>query len=230
MRPVPISYVNNSGEAIPRFAIVELAGDCATIADSTGTQPIIKVRKPTGTGPYALDYGKGTGASGATSYGQLIIATPYVGWVKYSGTVPAAWSEVGPVSGQWYVTSAGTGFYYAGAVDSTNGWMLVLQKGGSGDDCPIVGFEITVPDCDNGVAQATVISRSCCAGSPDLGDTIQVCDTLGCMLIGSNAVLTGRKGFAQRQCGIACGTGTGTGTGDGAWAIISLCFADVTCV
>lgn len=134
---IPISYKNTSGEAIPAFACVQLSGD--SVQNGTTGARSVSVTKPSGTGPYAIDVGTGAGVSTDALYGQCVIPRSHTWWVKYNGsTAPAtAWrTEVGPVSGQWYVDETGTGYLYAGAFDSTKGIILVAEKNGTqGCDC-----------------------------------------------------------------------------------------------
>lgn len=129
---IPIGYKNDSGETIPPFAILELTGDCEYI--SATRSYVVKVRKPTGVGPYILDIGSGAASSGEGSYGLGVSCFSHTWWMKYNGSAPTtAWvTEVGAVAGQWYGDTSGTGFLYAGVFDGTNHWVLVMQRGGDG--------------------------------------------------------------------------------------------------
>ena len=234
---IPISYKNVSREAVPPFACVQLSGD--GVQNGTTGARSVSVNKPDGTGPYAIDVGTGADSSSDGQYCLCVIPISHTWWVKYNGgAAPAeAWvTEVGPVSGQWYMDTTGSGYLYAGAFDSTNGLILVMQKPSSGSGKPIVAFEITDPDCDQATALATVLAVTDGASSPSVGDEIQVCDVLGCFFNTTNTLLNGRKGFAQQMRGLSChrqSTGTGTGTGTGTvlnpWVVFSLCYPDVEC-
>lgn len=230
---VPISYKNTSREAIPSFACVQLSGD--SVQNGTTGARSVCVGKPDGTGPYAIDVGTGSSSSGDGQYSLCVVPMSHTWWVKYNGSsAPAeAWvTEVGPVSGQWYMDSTGSGYIYAGAFDSTNGIILVMQKpAGSGK--PIVAFEVTDPDCDHATAKATVLAVTDGATSPAVGDEIQVCDVLGCFFNTTNTLLNGRKGFAHQMRGLSCHlqteAGTGTGVIENPWVVFSLCYPDVEC-
>lgn len=231
---IPISYKNASLEPIPGFACVKLSTD--SVQNGTTKARSVSVKKPDGTGPYAIDVGTGAETSSDGLYSLCVVPISHTWWVKYNGsTAPAtAWvTEVGPVSGQWYMDTTGSGYLYAGAFDSTNSLILVMQKPGSGSGKPIVAFEITDPDCDHATALATVLAVTDGATDPALGDEIQVCDVLGCFFNTTNTLLNGRKGFAQQMRGLSChrqtGTGTGTSTIDNPWVVFSLCSSDQNC-
>lgn len=163
---IPISYKNTSGEAIPAFACVQLSGD--SVQNGTTGSRSVSVNKPDGTGPYAIDTGTGAGTSSDALYSQCVIPQSHTWWVKYNGSVaPAtAWvTEVGPVSGQWYMDTTGTGYLYAGAFDSTNGLILVVEAGsstsGGGGNCGCC-------DCSNCASpeNATVLECTSCVSAP----------------------------------------------------------------
>lgn len=248
---IPISFKNASREVIPAFAVVQFAGDSVQNTDNRG-RSVVAV-KPDGTGPYAIEIGTGVGdvvagvgtGTSDSAFGLCVIPKSHTWWVKYNGETPPAeaWvTEVGPVSGQWYMDTTGSGYLYAGAWDSTLGIILVMQKD-QGTGKPIVMFEITDPDCDAGTAMATVLMVTDGTTSPAVGDEIQVCDLAGCFFNSTNTLLNGRVGFAQQMTGMTCvrqgstgtGTATGTGTGTGTspitnpWTVFSLCYADVEC-
>ncbi len=231
---IPVPYLNTSEEAVPPFGVLMLTQHVDT---ASGTNIwSIKVKKPDSTdGVFGIDNGKGAAASGSSgSYGEMYIPVTHVTWVAFNGDEPATpWeSEVGPVADQWYMDSTGSGYWYAGAYAMSDGWLLVNQIVGSGGS-KIVGFEITTPDCVNGTALATVIALGDGMSSPEIGSEIQVCDTLGCMLLGNNTLLIGRRGWAMKTHGISCHHQSGFGTGSEPitkpWSIISLCYPDQSC-
>lgn len=232
--PDKISYLNSSGEAIPPFAVLQFESDVDF--NSTTKAQTVKAYKPDGTGPYAIDDGKGADAANEGRYGQCLVPLQHTFWAYYTGAAApgTAWTtEVGPVTGQWYMDATGAGYWYAGSFDPDNQRILVQQKA-AGAGGPIVHFAIATPDCDNSSALATVLARTHGTNSPAIGDTIQVCDIAGCFFGASNTLLNGRKGFAQQMTGVSCLPQSGTGTGTGSaitnpWVVFSLCSSDVSC-
>lgn len=196
---IPISYKNVSREAVPPFACVQLSGD--GVQNGTTGSRSVSVNKPDGTGPYAIDVGTGADSSSDGQYCLCVVPMSHTWWVKYNGgAAPAeAWvTEVGPVSGQWYMDTTGSGYLYAGAFDSTNGLILVMQKPGSGDGKPLVRYEITSPDCADGSATAVITAVTCGASSPSVGDEITLLDEDGWFSGETNATLNGRTGTAHK--------------------------------
>lgn len=204
---VPISYKNTSREAIPSFACVQLSGD--SVQNGTTGARSVCVGKPDGTGPYAIDVGTGSSSSGDGQYSLCVVPMSHTWWVKYNGSsAPAeAWvTEVGPVSGQWYMDSTGSGYIYAGAFDSTNGIILVMQKSSSGGGYPLVHFSILTVDCYTSTATAVVDNVPCSCTSVSIGDVIDLVDLYG--HFDGEAVLVGRGGWAIRMeesGGYGCG-------------------------
>ena len=134
-RPIAtIPYKNNIDERIPPYAVLQFSSD----AESTDKYISVKVTKPDGTGKhFAIDNGKGAMESSDDKYcyGECIKAFIGTFWAHYvSATPPAtAWdTEVGPVSGEWYVNDTGTGFVYAGVHDPDNQRIMVMQLAGGG--------------------------------------------------------------------------------------------------
>lgn len=189
---IPIPYLNTSNEPVPRFGVVQLAGPVDTATDTNVFA--VKVTKPTSTdGVYAIDTGAGALASGngAGSYGQCYIPVSHVTWVKFNGSAPATpWdSQVGPVANQWYMDSTGTGYWYAGAHASSDGWLLVNQIGGSGDK--IVRFTISSDKEDIDCTAGTAIATLSCSG-----ERVLLCDPYQDWLTGAVEFLTNRRGLA----------------------------------
>lgn len=129
MRPslVKIAYVNNSGAVIPPYGIFQLSGACLVTA--TGDYVFNAVVSGSGNGPYCIDDGGGAAVSGDASYGSCYRAMEGPVWVSYGCTgAPLPWQKVGPIIGQFYVSTLGDGFWYAGQYDSTNGRILVMAS------------------------------------------------------------------------------------------------------
>jgi len=103
--------------------------------------------------------------------------------------------------------------------------------GGGGGEYPIVLFQITEADCANRVATATVVGFSCNSSVAVLGDTIELCDTLGCFLIGPDQDQTNRYGYAHQMTVSGSLTCSGIYDGDTCpWTILGLCPLDFNCV
>ncbi len=81
---IPIPYKNASGLVIPPYAVVQFHDVCDVVA---GPPPVysVQVEQPTGSGPYAVDLGQGTVASGAGAYGQCVSPLDHMCWVYYTG-------------------------------------------------------------------------------------------------------------------------------------------------
>lgn len=133
-KPTPrIAYKNDSGEAIPPHAILQLTSDVEV--NSNGDISVL-VKKPDGGDHFALDEGGGAANDDdGGKYGQCIKALTGLFWAHYVDSSPPseAWvTEVGPVTGQWYVNSSSSGFVYAGSHEPTNERILVMQLAGGG--------------------------------------------------------------------------------------------------
>lgn len=210
MLPVPvilIAYKNNSGEDIPPNAIVQFEGPCEEAA--TGAVSIL-VNKPSGDGPYGIDTGSGAKTG---LYGQLMVPLSHTAWVLYDGvSAPATpWvTRVGPESGQWYVTTNGSGYIYAGLHDADEGRILVIQEA-AGGGAQIVRFTLETTDCDSYEGATGTVVEVMCGGTSgvSVGDTIALEDPLG-YLAGNPQLITGAQGMATKM-GDAC-----------SWEIISM--------
>lgn len=220
---IPIPYLNTSAEPVPRFGVLQLVLDVDTATNTNIWS--VKAQKPSDVGGvFAIDSGKGAAAAGsAASYGVCYIPMSHATWVAYSGTVPAAaWStQVGPKAGQWYMTTEGSGYWYAGAYNSGLGLILVVQIGGA-IGSKIIEFEITSAECsgsgtgsgtgsDACTARAIAIKTFCGGSIPD--GEFDLIDDEGCWLTGNPQMLVGLRGKAvsMQQDG-----------GDCYWSIITL--------
>ena len=195
--PIPISYLNNSGEAIPPFAALQLSGDNDVTATKTQS---VKVVKPTGLGPYMLDMGQGTGATGQSAYGQCCTPISHTWWAYYLGASapgPAWTTEIGPVSGAWDLQTGGSGFLYAGHLDVANQRILVMQKP-AGGGAQVVRFTVTTIDCDTGDITGTVTNIMCSGSETAIGDTVTLVDSLG-YLTGNPDLMIGHSGIGVKM-------------------------------
>lgn len=128
-----IAYKNDSGEAVPPYAVLQFKGDVEDI--NAGIS--VLVTKPDGDGEhFALDDGKGaTNDANGGKYGQCIIPLTGLFWVHYIAAEPPeeAWvTTVGPVEDEWYMDDTGDGFIYAGLYEPDNDRILVMQLAGDG--------------------------------------------------------------------------------------------------
>lgn len=199
--PDKISYLNSSGEAVPPFAVLQFESDVDF--NSTTKAQTVKAYKPDGTGPYAIDDGKGADAANEGRYGQCLVPLQHTFWAHYTGaSAPGtAWTtEVGPVSGQWYMDATGSGYWYAGSFDPDNQRILVQQKAASGGGFPLIHFILpSVVVCSNGESTATVDNVPCSCSSPAVGDTITVVDLYGEWSGETDDTLADRGGWAIKM-------------------------------
>ena len=187
-RPIAtIPYKNNIDERIPPYAVLQFSSD----AESTDKYISVKVTKPDGTGKhFAIDNGKGAMESSDDKYcyGECIKAFIGTFWAHYvSATPPAtAWdTEVGPVSGEWYVNDTGTGFVYAGVHDPDNQRIMVMQTASGGGVGGKIWFKVVsisdyyweVPGCE--YIRAEVTQKSCSANVA-IGDIVYIFDPFFC--------------------------------------------------
>jgi len=222
---IPIPYLNTSGEAVPRYGVLQLVLDVDTATNTTIWS--VKAAKPSSVdGVFAIDSGKGaTAAGGPGAYGIAYIPISHAMWVHFSGSAPStAWeTQVGPKEGEWYMTTEGSGYWYAGAYNSDAGLVLVMQIGGS-KGAKIIEFEITSAECSgSGTGSGTAPSDTCtamaiainayCGGSIPEGE-FEVVDDEGCWLTGNAQLLVGLKGKAVSM--------EPPGGGACYWSIISL--------
>lgn len=235
-RPIAtIPYKNNIDERIPPYAVLQFSSD----AESTDKYISVKVTKPDGTGKhFAIDNGKGAMESSDDKYcyGECIKAFIGTFWAHYvSATPPAtAWdTEVGPVSGEWYVNDTGTGFVYAGVHDPDNQRILVMQTASGGVDGKIWFNVISIsqyywvtPGCEYVRAVVTHVS---CGASISVGDIVYVFDPFFCwfnlpielmMRLSGTATLTKKGNFDYTICNVIAGDGH---SGECFWAVDSVC-------
>lgn len=137
--PIPkptfkISYKNGTDEEIPQHAVLQFTGD---IDENDLGDLSVVVMKPDGSGDhFALDEGGGaTNDDEGGRYAQCVKPFNGLFWAHYiSEYAPGtAWeAEVGPVADQWYMDATGSGFVYAGKIDTEKKRILVMQMSGGG--------------------------------------------------------------------------------------------------
>ena len=197
-----IPWVNASGETIPEHAVIQLRTD-AVDGMSQASKP------NSGAGLFFVS-GPADVASG--KWGESKLWTkPFM--VLVTETVSVG-DEVGPVSGSWEMSTAGSGFYVIH--QSVAGLATVAQVGG-GSGSSAIQFQIYEADCDNRMATARVTGIAGTLydsfeiyGETELaedGSTINskfvyVYDKIGSYLNESNTNLFGRQGHAIYMYGM----------------------------
>lgn len=83
-------------------------------------------------------------------------------------------------------------------------------------------------DCDAGSAIATV-EYVMSGATVSVGDTIVVCDPVGCNLVGSEYLLLGKRGWAAPLVGLSCTSPDPYQDDLPSFAIITLCPSDFSC-
>lgn len=122
-----VGFYNNSGEAIPPYAVMEVEE-----VEIVGGRSLVKVRKPTGSDNEAgyLLNGPVTVPIGKTGNGYTATEPA---WAYYdTGGTPSNGSEWGPEEDEWWLKSDQTGFRIVGGADATNERVLVRVIGGGG--------------------------------------------------------------------------------------------------
>ena len=150
-----IAYKNTSGVTIPPFGIFQLngPGTVVTLSDGSTSFQFNAVACGNGNGPYCIDDGQGT-VSGTT--GQCFRAVEGAAWVSYGCSGPPAdWAKVGPIIGQFYVSTYGDGFWYAGQYDATNKRILVMCS----------NWNVTATNCMASSSSNSATSNSGSGGS-----------------------------------------------------------------
>lgn len=118
----PIVFINDSGETVPAFAIMQIN---STEGVPLNQAQLVHVVKPTTDGKMYMFNGPLDVRDGKKGRGRL--TSPAVS--KCSGTL-AVGDSVGPSDGSWEVSSSGSGYKCVGADD--DGVVLVAIVGGSG--------------------------------------------------------------------------------------------------
>lgn len=91
-----------------------------------------------------------------------------------------------------------TGVGYS--LDPDYQWALIrIGGGGGGASSPLIEFQLSEVDCESHTAIGIVVGVTCGASSPRLGAEVELFDDAGCMLVGDNITLRGRRGFAQKM-------------------------------
>ena len=122
-----VGYKNTSGVAIPPFGAIQFKG--APTVTGTGDYVINAVLPGNGDGPYMIDDGKGTSASGPGTFGSCVRAYEGFAWASFdpAGVPPAPWKAIGPPRGKTFMNKTGTGYFYAGQYDEVNNKVLVTK-------------------------------------------------------------------------------------------------------
>jgi len=239
--PVKISYVNNSGYAIPPYGVVEFSGNMQTLANGELTIPIVR---PTGNGPYAIDDGKGANSTSTGKYGTAIIPYDNVAWVAWDGTDPGvAWQgTVGPIANSVFMGNKGSGYLYAGQKDTVNSRILVVQKPpapgvttirflviSSDPNTLTVLGEVKAWDAGYTLYDVPGDLNAAFGLGPPLG-VVEVCDPSGCYFDEPYDMLFGRMGWAKYTSSLTADScRTGYPPFPPKWEVFSLCCAKPLC-
>jgi len=196
-----LRWRNLSGESVPAYGVVRLT-DYDTgnaehqIAKPDGSEGLYYVNGPSAVANNAR------GASQTWDLPRLVLTD--------SGDTLAVGDQIGPVDGQWYMSSAGTGFRVF-AAPNVNYIAAVERIGGGAGNNNTIRFQIHEADCEGRSIVARVMSYR---GSvpeaytidgetelDELGATIAsrfvpAYDKVGCYLNESNVNLVGRYGYA----------------------------------
>ena len=218
---IKVSYQNNSGQAVPPYGVIQLAGSPVTNAN-TGIVSCQAVQPNGGTGPYLIDDGKGTGVSGPSSYGTGIIPLDGATWVLLDDmSPPPAWATIGPKPGKFGMSSTGTGYWYVGVYDATNQRILVIEQVGGGGS-PRIHFNIiSIVYGTTNVVTASIIDVTCQLTPPGIDSYghVTLYDTcwLSPPMSGYQDANIGRQGWADWM------SPYGTGYNACRWVISSMC-------
>lgn len=193
-----IRFRNDSGEEIPAWACMQAV--LGVIVDDD--TPVVPVIQPDGDGEIFYLNGRSKVAAGAYGYANV----QYPQWGLSSSTTFE--EEIGPVSGSWEMTNAGSGFRVVGPEIPDGGPVLVerVAAAAGGEECHFVITAFTCdPDCVTQFATATVETIACSGATVAVSDTITVYDVDSAWLWEG---VVGKKGSAHRQLIDAdCATG-----------------------
>lgn len=221
--PILLSYINMSGEDIPPYAPLQLAGTTET---SLG-YPVIQVIKPDGHGhAFAIDDGKGASASDDGAFGTCIIPFGCCVWLSYDLAAPAtAWqSTVGPVADSWFAGS-GNEWLYAGLTDLENERLLVTKMASSGG--ALVLFELSDVNGTDHFATGTPLLAGKGHGLP--AEPCFIVDNMCCWLTGNPRLLEGQLAWCEEvdeppeDPPFPCGTVVTPDGFTSRWSIVSMC-------
>jgi hypothetical protein len=186
-----VPWKNESGETIPAYGVVQLRTNYDT------TNKVSKATKPDST--EGLFYVNGMVSVEATKQGESFVWNrPRV--VLLDGN-PTVGDTVGPVEGQWYMSTDGTGFKVLRQAEEGRG--VVVQAGGSGGGGEIIWFIIDELVCDEyGVEPPYILvtvtdySGGCSKTPPgaEYGGQYRVYDS--CNDFGTAEDMIGTKGIA----------------------------------
>lgn len=131
-------FYNNSGEAIPPFAVMQVDN----WKDDANDRAYFRVKKPDGAGRQFIVNGPRQVASGGTGMGTR---SPGAHASYNDAATPAVDQEWGPVSGSWLLSSSGTGYVITGDLETIGGINVVRvsELAGSSAFTPLTHFELT---------------------------------------------------------------------------------------
>lgn len=119
----PLTFKNGSAETVPAFGIMQVDTVAGVPIDQAR---LVTIKKPDSTtGQYLVN---GPLAVRAGKQGRCRLNGPMT--MAYTGSAPALGDTVGPSSGSWLVSTAGSGYDVLGGAE--NGVVLCNNTGGGG--------------------------------------------------------------------------------------------------
>lgn len=203
--------LNGSSEQVPAHGIVEVTGGAFFDTGSGGVEYYLTVNKPSGEDDRTfVSHNHVTRSGYITRFSRTY---PQIALINTGEAAPASGDEWGPVSGQWYLASSGSGYVILHVLDETNGYALVTRKSGTAG-AEIIRFTIDSADCDvtPKTASVNVDAIICSGASVAIDDTVTVYDNAGCLLDEPEADLAGRVGFAVKLLDSEC-----------QWEVLQMC-------
>jgi hypothetical protein len=203
-----VRWINNSGESVPAHGVIQLRTDYAASLNQAS--------KPNGSA--GLFYVNGGAPVAAGLYGESKV------WgqarlVLIDGS-PTVGDEVGPVSGQWYMSAEGSG--YRVMHQAVGGIGAVVQVGGGGGSHHI-WFTIISVECVSATemiltVEPTWYTGGCTASVPgeDSYGYVEVEDVCEILLFYTATWLVGKTGRATYMY-------PRTGTCTAKWLVDTIC-------
>jgi len=110
-----VKFVNNSGETIPPYSVLRVTGTTAR-----NGEPFFTVEKPNSTQQkyYPIN---GAAAVGANQIGECTFSQQAIAAHE---SAPSYGTQVGPVDGEWTLSTSGEGFYSFGNKPNNRGLLL----------------------------------------------------------------------------------------------------------
>jgi hypothetical protein len=119
----PIVFKNNSSESVPAFGIMQIESVSGV---PSGMAQLVTINKPSGTDGQYLINGPLVVRAGKRGRCRILSAMT----IAYTGTDPALGDTVGPSSGSWLASTAGSGYVALGGAE--DGVVLCRVEGGGG--------------------------------------------------------------------------------------------------